>query len=247
MTIEETISYLKSLKSSKNDAERKTCLKLSRPDIITTLILDNPGKIPDVLKTLDTPEERAEVMTYQYQGQESFLTLLTNKCEHNRGPLAAVLTCLPAKDRLNFIRQEDSGAQEFGPPDNPEFKHINTIIYCDLYIEHLQASLSEKNLFPPDENYKALTQQKIKAVKNARAILEDRPESEETMQRFFQYLRESKTLLETRRDTWLTFFLKCVGVVCSAGLAYHSLFVNTDGKALLDKIGVEQQLEHKPS
>jgi len=65
------------------------------------------------------------------------------------------------------------------------------------------------------------------------------------MRAFHAELLKSKPLLETPRDTWLTFFLKCVGVVCSGFLAYNSFFVNTDGKALLDKTDTHEPPANK--
>jgi hypothetical protein len=213
--------------------------------LLQALATQYPAGIPMILETLTLKNNRSHAMNICHS-RTSPLDLLGEKPLENAPP---ILKLLLAKDRLVFIRREESGSKEFGEVSDPKFKFINNIIFCDLYIEHLEASLSESNhcnsLFAPDEAYKKLTQQKIQAVEQARTILEDRPESPKTMQAFHAKLLENKQLLETRRDTWLTFFLKCVGVLCSGGLAYHSLFVNTDGKALLDKTDTHEPPANK--
>jgi len=156
----------------------------------------------------------------------------------------AVLKLLTAQDRLTYIRDEESGATEYGDITKPEFKCINYIIYCDLYLEHLQES---KKLHP---TYSLeLTNQKIQVIKDARAILTENPESEDTLQKFYDHLqkKENNELLAKRRDTRLTSFLKSVGLEFLVNLAYNSFFVKTDGKKLIEKItAIDQQPTSKP-
>ena len=53
-------------------------------------------------------------------------------------------------------------------------------------------------------------------------------------------------LLETRRDTRFTSFLKSVGLTWLVDYAYSSMFVKTDGKALLDKIEAINKQDNGP-
>ena len=160
--------------------------------------------------------------------------------QENPDEVPALLKRLPGKDRLAFIRREDSGATEFGNVAEPKFKYINYIIFCDIYLEHLRASLSSISIFGPEENYTSLTEQKIRAVEDARAILENGPESEETMHEFSNKLHDNQALLETRRDTQFTSFLKSVGLMWLVDLAYSSFFVKTDGTVLIEKIEADK-------
>lgn len=245
-----TNQIISNLKNLANDRKRDELLvnndgAENHPPLIHKLAEERPKDIPAILDTLANKKLRAHVMEFQYKAKKTPLEILDGS-DSGKEIVPIILKFFPGEKRLAFIRKEDSGAKEFGDVTNPDFKYINNIIYCDLYIEHLEASLSSKyNVFGLEEDYITLTLDKIKAVKDARAILEDKPESEETMQAFHANLLNNKQLLETRRDTWLTFFMKCVGVVCTAGLAYHSLFVNTDGKALLDKTDTHEPPAHK--
>ena len=242
---------IKKLKQFATDKDRMEYLvnnegSENHPPLIHELAEKHPQNIPAILDTLANKKWRANVMEFQYKAKNTPLEVLDGS-DTGKEIVPIILKFFSGKNRLAFIRREDSDAKEFGDVTNPDFQYINNIIFCDLYIEHLDASLSKYNIFGPEEDYIKLTQAKIKAVTDARAILEAEPESTETMQTFHAELLKHKQLLETRRDTWLTFFLKCVGVVCSAGLAYHSLFVNTDGKALLDKTDTHEPPAHKAS
>jgi hypothetical protein len=171
-----------------------------------------------------------------------YLLQLDNKT-NDLAFLPAVLKRLKASERLTYIRHEDSSAKEYGDITNPELKSINYIIYCDLYLEHLMASKYSQPKCSPD-----LTDQKIEVIENARKILVNQEEDDdEVPQSFYEHLLDNKTLLETRRDTQFTSFLKSVGLMWLVNLAYSSFFVKTDGKVLIEKIeAIEEAIDKKP-
>lgn len=143
-----------------------------------------------------------------------------------------MLKKISAKERLRYIRREDSGATEYGDINNSDFKCINFIIYCDLYLEHLLASSYSYPTHSPE-----LTDEKIKIIEDARAILlNDHSKPEQVPQAFYDHLINNQALLAKRRDTWLTSFLQFIGLKCLVDYAYSSLFVKTDGQALIEKI-----------
>ncbi|MDF1684119.1 MAG: hypothetical protein P1U36_05635 [Legionellaceae bacterium] len=145
--------------------------------------------------------------------------------------IPTVLKRLTAENRLAYIRQEDSGATEYGNITNAEFKIINYIIYCDIYLEHLIASQYSHPTYSPE-----LTKTKINIIETARAILLDKPESEATLQEFYDHLVCYQNDLAKRRDTQFTSFLKSVRLTWLVDYAYNSFFVKTDGKILFEKI-----------
>jgi|GEM_PF-2167722 len=156
--------------------------------------------------------------------------------------LAAVLKRLKPSERLTYIRQKDSSATEYGDITNPKFKYINYIIYCDLYLEHLLASKYSQPTCSCE-----LTNNKIKIIKKARAILLHKTESDSTLQEFYDYLVDHQEDLAKRRDTRFTSFLKSVGLIWLVDYAYSSLFIKTDGKLLIEKIeAIDQLPTNKP-
>ncbi|MDF1826944.1 MAG: hypothetical protein P1U39_01555 [Legionellaceae bacterium] len=229
----DTKRIIANLEALPNDDDRvkKICEKPSfgnKPSLIHAFVDERPQDIPKLLQTLSDLEKRANVMKLH-------LDCLNEKY------IPAILTCLRAKDRLDYIRQEDSGATEYGKSSNAEFKYINFVIYCDLYLEHLMASTYS---FPTRSQ--ELTALKIKVIEDARAILTDNPESEETIQDFYAHLVNHHEDLAKRRDTRLTSFLRSVGLTCLVDYAYK-WFIKTDGKVLIDKIeAIEQKQQPKP-
>ena len=202
--------------------------------ILQVMAHERPVNLPRVLNMLSDKSLRYQAMTFNNLAR----TPLDILDQDNFTQLPAILKTFSGRDRLRFIRKEDSTAKKLANEMTyPDYTYINHIITCDIYLEHLQSSLP--SLFDPDETYTKLTKKKINVVEHARTILENEPESKETMQAFRNTLKKNKNTLETRRDTWLTFFLKCIGLLFSGGLAYHSLFENTDGKELLDQIEMD--------
>ncbi len=176
---------------------------------------------------------------------ETFVLLKTEVVVLDLKYVPTVLQCLTAKERLKYIRRQDSSTKAFGNVNKTQFKHINYIIFCDIYIEHLRASQDDNPTYSPK-----LTKRKILAVKEARKILEDGSEaslseSESTMKAFHNKLQKHQELLEKRRDTRLTSFLKSVGLEFLVDFAY-SFFVKTDGKALIDKIEAIDKQDDTP-
>jgi len=153
-TINTIISNLKKLA---NDGERIEYLvddnNGNYPSLIHEQAENYPKNVLAILNTLKSNTSRTFVMTFHDKKKASPLDILDGN-RIGKKIVPAVLKFFPAKDRLAFIRREDSAAKEFTTVDKAKFKFINNIIFCDIYIEHLEASLSEKShcnrLFAPD-------------------------------------------------------------------------------------------------
>lgn len=109
------------------------------------------------------------------------------------------------------------------------------LLSADCYLRHLRTTETEQA-----EPYARITQEKIRVVEEARNRLLEGNE-EDAIQNFQNDLRATDgsgtMVLTKRRDTWLTWFLKCVGVTFSLGFAYNSLFNHTRGDDLLNQVG----------
>ncbi|MDF1826945.1 MAG: hypothetical protein P1U39_01560 [Legionellaceae bacterium] len=239
----ETDEVIEDLKKLANDIERadKLINESSHGEnlsLIRWFVQERPEDIPKILRTIREPEFRSRVMTFCDRKKSSPSSPL-EALEPTHVP--AVLMCLRAKDRLDYIRQEDSGATEYGKSSNAEFKYINFVIYCDLYLEHLQKS----SYAHPTDSPK-LTKDKIEAIEKARAILTDKPESDDAIREFYDHLANNAGTLTQHRDTQFTSFLKAIGLECLVNLAYNSFFAKTDGKVLLEKIEAIKQQNNQP-
>lgn len=234
-----TKKIISDLNKLPNDCDRvnQICDKPSfgnKPSLIHAFVYAQPQDIPKLLQTLSDLEERATVMKLDKEPFNRPIDCLDEEY------VPAVLTCLRAKDRLDYIRREDSGATEYGKSSNAKFKYINFVIYCDLYLEHLEASLLSHPTHSPE-----LTEAKIKAIEDARAILLNYGSKlQQVPQAFYEHLLDNQVLLAKRRDTSLTTFLRSIGLEFVVNYAYSSLFVKTDGQALFEKIEAIEKQAH---